>query len=224
MSLFQLKLIAIVTMLIDHIGLLFFPNIILFRIIGRLAFPLFAFTIANGAYHTHNIRAYLFRLIIFAFISQIPFALTVGAQSPVSPELNIFFTLALGLIAIMVMQKTTSPFIQLIAAITTALIATLINSDYGAVGVFSIIFFYRFFHDYKRLIISQAFLFTVPFALELSNVTSLNYLYSNFIQPWAIIAVFLIMLYNDKQGRRLKYFFYLFYPLHLLLLFFIQSI
>ncbi len=96
MSSFQLKMIAVITMLIDHIGAVIFPDIIVLRIIGRLAFPLFAFLITEGYRHTSNFNRYLGRLFIFAIISQYPFWLAFGFDA----GLNIFSTLFLGLIAI----------------------------------------------------------------------------------------------------------------------------
>ncbi|MFN2363319.1 MAG: TraX family protein, partial [Halarsenatibacteraceae bacterium] len=78
MSSFQIKMVAITTMLIDHIGSIIFPEYIILRVIGRLAFPLFAFLITEGYRHTSNINRYLVRLSIFALISQYPFWLAFG--------------------------------------------------------------------------------------------------------------------------------------------------
>ena len=89
MTVFHLKIIAILTMTIDHVGFFFFPDIEVLRIIGRLSFPLFAWLIANGAYHTKNMHAYLVRLFIFALISQVPFSLAFRLISPLDTGLNI---------------------------------------------------------------------------------------------------------------------------------------
>src|SRR5258706_14601073 len=105
MSSFQIKLLAIIFMLIDHIGLYFFPQIILLRAIGRLSFPLFAWLIASGAIHTSSINFYLKRLFIFGCISQIPFILVNRFFNPNFWELNIFFTLFLGLLAIKFLKE-----------------------------------------------------------------------------------------------------------------------
>jgi hypothetical protein len=82
---------------IDHIGLVFFPDVALYRLIGRLSFPLFAWTIANGAYHTHNPQDYFMRLCLFAALSQVPYIYMVRTVAPDFWGLNIFFTLAVGL-------------------------------------------------------------------------------------------------------------------------------
>src|SRR5205085_4973530 len=97
MTTFQIKLIAIIAMVIDHIGLFFFPHILLLRIIGRLAFPLFAWLIANGAHHSKNPTKYLTRLFLFALLAQIPFILINRLIDPSFWELNVLFTLFLGL-------------------------------------------------------------------------------------------------------------------------------
>jgi len=70
---FTLKMIAAVTMLIDHVGYIFFPQYVLLRIIGRISFPIFAFLIVEGFMHTRDVKKYIFRMIIFALITEIPF-------------------------------------------------------------------------------------------------------------------------------------------------------
>ncbi|WP_461817744.1 TraX family protein, partial [Faecalimonas sp.] len=95
---FQLKIIAIIAMIIDHIGLFFFPEHILFRIIGRISFPIFAFLIVEGFYHTRDIWKYMFRLGVFAVLSEIPFdLLTTGKVFDLRHQ-NVFFTLLIGVI------------------------------------------------------------------------------------------------------------------------------
>src|SRR5882724_7582394 len=99
MTAFTIKIIAIITMIIDHIGLFFFPTVPELRLIGRLSFPLFAWLIANGAYHTHNIRLYLKRLVICAIVSQVPFIMVNKHLDSDIWLLNVVFTLSIGLVA-----------------------------------------------------------------------------------------------------------------------------
>lgn len=99
MSSFVLKMIAIVTMFCDHLGYALFNHFSYFNYIGRLAFPLFAFGISEGYSHTRSKKNYCMRLLMFGIISQVPF---MWFTSIFRNEfaLNIFFTLLIGLIAI----------------------------------------------------------------------------------------------------------------------------
>ena len=113
MSSFKLKMIAITTMLIDHIGVILFPNILWLRLIGRLAFPLFAFFITEGFRKTSNLKKYLQRLFILALISQLPYWTALGMDA----GLNIFFTLTLGLLALYLRDKYSTDFPVFLLAI-----------------------------------------------------------------------------------------------------------
>src|SRR5258706_7044420 len=106
LTVFDIKIIAIITMIIDHVGEFFFPQFFLLRVVGRLSFPLFAWLIANGAHHTKNINVYLKRLFIFAVISQIPLSVANFQLDPRLWYLNVLFTLFLGLFALEFIRKT----------------------------------------------------------------------------------------------------------------------
>ena len=90
MNSFQLKIIACILMAIDHVGAIMFPDIDLYRIIGRLSFPIFAFLLTEGYVHTRNLKKYFIRLFIFAIIPQIPYSLAFGIDI-----LNIFIELGI---------------------------------------------------------------------------------------------------------------------------------
>lgn len=96
MSAFVLKIIAIITMFIDHLGYAIYGRLSFFNYIGRIAFPIFAFQISEGYIYTKNLKKYLLRLFVFAIISQIPFLLFYSIFSK-NFALNIFFTLLLGM-------------------------------------------------------------------------------------------------------------------------------
>jgi len=205
MNAFQLKIIAIVTMIIDHLGLFFFPHYIIFRLVGRLAFPLFAWLIANGAYHTHNIGKYLQRLYLFALLSQIPFMLPNRLIDPQFSDLNVLCTLYLGLCAIVLIQRTNNWAQWLLITVIFGSIAQLLQTDYGGFGVAVVVLFYVFYYNFKKLVIAQAILFFVPFIL-------FGYL-SDLIEPFGLISLIFIRLYNNQPGLGAKYLFYIFYPL-----------
>lgn len=211
MTTFNIKLIAIITMVIDHIGLFFFPNIIELRMIGRLSFPLFAWLIANGAYYTHNIKKYLMRILLLAFVSQIPYTLANRHADPSFSNLNILFTLSLGLLAITVISKYKNKPLWLLSVILCAAAADMLRTDYGVFGVLSIVAFYLFFNNMKYLILSQALIFLLPMKYLFGPVESLG-----------LFSLIFIMLYNKKEGPKTKYLFYIFYPLQYLVIYLIQ--
>jgi hypothetical protein len=213
MNTFQLKIIAIVTMIIDHLGLFFFPQYLIFRMIGRIAFPLFAWLIANGAYHTHDIGKYLRRLYLFALISQIPFLFPNRLIDPQFSDLNVLCTLFFGLLAIIFIQRTKNWVHWLVITAVFASFAQLLQTDYGAFGVGVVVLFYVFFNDFKKLVISQFILFFVPFVL-FPVLASL-------VEPIGLISLVFIRLYNNEPGPRAKYLFYIFYPLQYVVFYFL---
>lgn len=222
MSVFVLKMIAIVTMLIDHIGATFFLNSEIYypmRLIGRIAFPIFAFLIVEGYFHTRNVRNYIIRLLIFAFISEIPFDLCFQHTVFAFGSQNIFFNLALGLLTIhgiTLVSKRFQPN-DLKGALLTAgiiiasiFIATIGKFDYQAYGIVYMIAFY--YLRGKKLGLALGFLFV--------NI----FLFGSQIQVYAVLAILFILCYNGEKGKSLKYFFYAFYPVHLLILFLLQIV
>ena len=222
MTVFYLKLIAIVTMLIDHIGLFFFPDIPLFRIIGRLSFPLFAFLIANGAYYTKNQNRYLLRLGIFALVSQIPYGLLYGLILPSFSGINIFGTLFLGLLAIVLSRNQKNHFLKGLSIALPAFVALVLDASYGAAGVVSIVIFYYYFRNLKMLILLQGFLFLCVYSLPALYEALVSGWYVNvvaFLQPLGLLSLVFIALYNHKKGPSFSLGFYVFYPVHLFILY-----
>ena len=102
---FTLKIIAIVSMLVDHIGLVFFPEVMMFRIIGRISFPIFAYVLAEGIYYTKDITKYMLRLGIFALLSEIPYDLAVMGSVLEFSHQNVFFTLFFGVLMFWAYKK-----------------------------------------------------------------------------------------------------------------------
>lgn len=214
MSTFVLKLIAVISMLIDHTGAVLFPEEVWFRIVGRLAFPIFCFLIAEGYTHTRNVKRYAFRLFLFALLSEIPFDLLFfDSWFDISGQ-NVFFTLFLGLCAVWVADilKSRWPVPAFLCAGLFAAAAQLLCTDYGAFGVALIVAFF--------LCRDKDFLKTAAFLLLNTGDALLN---DSMVQLYAAPAVLPILLYNGKPGKyRMKVFFYLFYPCHLLLLYFVS--
>jgi len=230
MSAFALKIIACITMFIDHIGYVIFGETSYFNYIGRIAFPIFAFQIAQGYVHTKNINKYLVRLLSFAVISQLPFMLF---SSIISDELtlNVIFTLTFGLLGILSYDKT-NKFLGVFITIFLGIIAQLCHFDYGLYGVLIILLFYIFRN--KKVLLILAFdiatlinyLLRIIFSLLEYGKQYTNY-FLDFYFPlciFTILSSLFLYLYNGKKGHNSKYLLYLFYPLHLLLIYLLSCI
>lgn len=212
MSSFTLKILGIIFMTIDHIGFLLFPQIRVLRIIGRLAFPIFAFQIGVGFRHTKSKEKYILRMLIFTIISQIPFTMAIQAAAPgYGPILNIGATLTCGLLALYSIEKIDKIWLKLFSLFIVALIGIYIPMDYGLAGILSIVILY-YFKD-SKVIISSLYI-----TLVLLNCAIDNSLFN----VAEILALIPIYLHNGKKGPDIKYLFYLFYPLHQIVLVFLK--
>jgi len=235
-----LKIIACVTMLIDHLGAFVLLSMIhsgyrysdfdiikcydIFRDIGRVAIPIFIFLMIQGLYHTSDVKKYIGRMAIFALISEIPFNLARTSNIIEIGSCNVFFTLTLGLVAIASIRYYTcrdkGPFgkgVVIIAMVLSAIIVTLIGADYGIFGVMAAIVGYVFMYEVKLPSFRSKCLLSIIgiTAILISMDSSENY---------AIFAILPVVLYNGKRGFKLKYFFYLFYPIHLIVLFMVRTL
>jgi hypothetical protein len=232
----MLKVIAVLLMLIDHTGAVIFPNAIILRLIGRLSFPIFAYLIVVGYTKTKSFSKYLTRLMIFAGLSQIPFSLAFGDQSSIlnftdflsffiggsDPHLNVFFTLALGLLAIRVWDKEESELGRVIIIVSLAIVAKDLYTDYNMYGIAMILAFYIFRDNKIKTVISQTIVYILFDASQVlfyvNKYPGITLELTWFSQALSLLALIFIFKYNHKKGKDLKYFFYAFYPLHLLVL------
>lgn len=198
-----LKLLAILTMLIDHIGYIFFPKLIFLRVIGRIAFPIFAYHISIGYINTSNIKKYAIRLFLFGLLSQLPYNMLFKNGS-----LNIFFTLFLGLIFIYSIDKKN--YIVLALVILSPII---FHIEYGYYGLFIILSFYYFRENNNNAI------------LIITCINIIYFLNHNFsIQIFSLLA--LLLIYRDWSIKinLNKYLYYSFYPLHIGILYIISKL
>ena len=198
---FQLKLLAILAMTADHIGAVFFPEIPLLRWIGRLAMPVLSFFIGEGLRHTRSPRRYLLRLTGFALLSELPFDLAFYGGIEWGHQ-NVYFTLALGLLALWAIQSRGME--GWLLALTAALAAELLGCDYGMYGVLLILLLDRFHRARSEQLAGAALLNLAFFGLQ--------------TQTLSLIALPLLWLYNGKRGRDDRRLFYLYYPAHLCVL------
>ena len=198
---FQLKLLAMLAMTADHIGAVFFPEIPLLRWIGRLAMPVLCFFIGEGLRHTRSPRRYLLRLTGFALLSELPFDLAFYGGIEWGHQ-NVYFTLALGLLALWAIQSRGME--GWLLALTAAPAAELLGCDYGMYGVLLILLLDRFHRARSEQLAAAALLNLAFFGLQ--------------TQTLSLIALPLLWLYNGKRGRDDRRLFYLYYPAHLCVL------
>jgi hypothetical protein len=257
MSGFLLKIIALTTMIIDHTGAVFSPlfDTTYLRLIGRVAFPIFVFFIAEGCHRTHDIWRYIARLGIFALISEIPFDLSIQTVLPAAwanheftsifayycNDQNVFFTLCLGALACALYRQFSAgaagTVLRFIPVAVVVLLGDLLHTDYGSVGVFFIWLLYVLPYgngtdENGRIEMSFSGKIWRVLALVVMNLWLYLGAYIDFSQPinWgmflaqplyceytaaACVGALLVAFYNNARGRRLTWFFYAAYPVHL---------
>lgn len=260
---FHLKVIAIVSMLIDHIAYITLPYMLgtsynakngsvvydgfkqslliwmadhetllwtindVFHWIGRLAFPIFCFLLVEGFLHTKNRGKYAFRLALFALISEIPYDMAFNNCFLTLKNNNVFFTLLVGLLMIWGISKTKEwlnkldedkmkarwkKLIYIGAVVVFAvaamfLVSFVFDSSYSESGVLTILILYLL-RERKSLAVTI-------------SVVMLALLNFSVIELFALPVAILVAMYNNERGPSMKYFFYVFYPAHLLILTFL---
>lgn len=199
----RLRVLALILMLIDHTGRVLFPSQSWMICLGRLAFPIFAFQTAEGYRHTRDFRRYCLRLALFALISEIPFDRMVFREFLYPGHQNVMLTLLLGLLACRFYDRGI-----LWAALLTIPAAALLRTDYGAVGVMTVLVFHVF-REHKPIQLLLLFLLNAFGFGAFSR------------QTFAVLAWVPISLYRGEKGRggkALQWGSYAFYPLHMLIL------
>ena len=201
---FVLKIIAVITMTMDHYSKIA-DGPEWFSSVGRVSFPLFAFLIGEGFRYTKDRKKYFYRIFLYALVLQIPDLLSIEKYDG-----NIFFTLSFGILSLLILNNTKlNKFIKIILVIIIVVSAEMLTLDYGSYGVMIIIIFYLF----RENNIMTAFSFTAV------NILWISFFQMSATQLYSIFVLPLIFLYNGKEGKKMKLFFYLYYPLHLIVLY-----
>ena len=257
---YHLKMIALITMLIDHIAAVVIWRVYVasfrisarmqmsdfvgdkiivwvaehqelvysiyenMRLIGRMAFPLYCFLLVEGFLHTRNLKKYGLRLLLFAFISEIPFDLALTGQIWDTSYSNVFFTLVIALVAIWLLsyvekfyefwqEKQWDSFLGIlivamagifVIAVYGGFAEIVLKTDYGLAGILAIVAMYLF-RKYKE----------IGFAAGVFALT----IFSSSTEILALAMLLPLMRYDGTRGKALnKYVFYAFYPVHLLIL------
>lgn len=210
MNILTLKMIALFTMITDHYGAIFQNNIYIYRIIGRIAFPIYCFLLVEGYFHTSNVKKYAIRLLIFALISELPFDLAFYNKIEFVHQ-NVFFTLLIGLIMMYFLdnKQTKYKLNNTIIIIVASILSLVLSVDYNIIGIIYILAFY-YTKSYSK---SQRFI-RVAIIMFLTNFLSVT------IQQFSLLSLLILYLYNGElgpQNRFLQILFYVAYPLHLIL-------
>lgn len=211
-------------MFIDHAGLALFPSVGIFRCIGRLAFPLYCFLVAQGFRHTRDIRAYARRLLLLALISEVPFDLLIFGRISSAMEQNVVFSLLLGLLALYAVRMLKgNRLFSAMAVFSLMLVAMAARVSFGWLGI-TLCLAFDYVRDNRG---GQALS-----AALLPALYSLTLLLSGVSRSWVMVSLCAclsavpIFLYNGKPGlhhRALTFAFYAAYPLHLCFLLMIRA-
>ena len=220
----MLKIIALITMTIDHVGYFLYPTEQWLRIIGRIAFPIFAFLIAEGCRYTRNKKKYFITMLIFAVVCQVAMSIATGSLT-----MNIFVTFIFSQLMIFAFDqavKTKKISHIVIALVTFTLIAVImlvipsvvprtlgLSFDYGFFGALLPLFVYLGRNKISKVILCAIGLLPLCLTLGFS------------IQWYCYLALIPLALYNGKRGKlKLKYLFYFYYPVHVLIILLISML
>lgn len=226
----QLKLFAIIAMTIDHVACILWPQvpnyrydwwIILLHIIGRLTAPVMWFMVAEGYHHTRNVKKYAARLFAFAMVSHFAYNFAFGI--PFIPfktgffnQTSVMWSLGWGVVLMMVHDKNRCNIpVWLKTVITFAICAITFPSDLSCIAVLAIVYINRFYGNLKRQIIAMMCVVLMYSAVWFFCI---DRVYA-FVQLGVIIVWPFMARYNGQRGKwkGMKWFFYLYYPLHLVL-------
>lgn len=225
----SLRLLALALMLLDHMWATVVPGNDWMTFIGRLAFPIFAFQIAEGYYHTSDFKRYAKRLLLFALISEVPFNLMMGS-SVINPfHQNVMFTLLLGLLGIRAVDqaKRGGSLWKSLGILLLVILAGAVGFvDYGYLGVLTVIAFgvLRGFRGEK---LAQLLAMILLHGVLVEGRVFILGSFEIKEQALAVLALIPIWLYNGEKGSRnkaLQYGSYVFYPAHMLILHLIRTL
>lgn len=230
----HLRWIALGAMLLDHLWAMVVPGSQWMTYVGRIAFPIFAFQIAEGARHTSDFRRYALRLLAFALVSEIPFDLMYASTVFYPFHQNVMFTLLLGLLAVRGLDRARRKRTAGAAALGALgllgawLAGTIGMVDYGGMGVLTVAVF-CVFRDFPLARLGQTvclvLLNMVFFKGEYVSLEILGHAVELQTQGFALLALIPIWLYGGEKGRggrALQYGSYVFYPLHMLVLYLVK--
>ena len=217
-----IKLVAIISMTFDHVGSVFFPEYPVFRWIGRIAFPLFCYCLTVGMLYTHDIKKYVMRLCVFALISQPFWILAFNSDDIIGNifNLNIFFTLVVSLLATWGFREK-----KWWLFIVGLVLLCVVNFDYAMTGLVLMMIFYlcrnrpwlgAFIYILTYLPAVNGYM-DDPLALKIGA-------HAIGFEIFALLALPFIYFHTNTKLKISKWFFYIYYPAHLFVIFLLQVI
>ena len=229
----MLKIIAAISMCLDHIGYIFFPRVAIFRIIGRIAFPIFAYMIAEGCKHSRHKLRYFLTVFIVGTVCQVVYYIAMQ-----DIYMNILLTFSLSIVLIYSLQLVKKCFdldksllfmilsgiLFMVLVVGVFFLTYYVRFDYGFLGAMLPVFV-SLFHSVnmsKPYLLDNKLVSVITFSIGLV----LMCLFSHTVYRYfSLISIVFVLLYSGNRGKlKMKYFFYLFYPLHLALLYVIAML
>ena len=228
----KLKIIAAITMLVDHMGSYLFPQAMWMRMIGRISFPIFAFMIAEGCRYTKNKKRYLlnmFVLAVFCHIVFLPFKPITHMRIPTTFTLSIITVYALQNLASkwnseVKKDKISSAVLFVLTILVVAVLNDKLQIEYGFYGCMLPAFISLAWtdHDNAESKGKNSYMYAI---VMLAMGLWLIYIDRGGVQIYSFVAIPLLLLYNGKRGNTVpKYFFYIFYPAHLAVIYAIKHL
>lgn len=221
----HLKILACLLMLVDHIGHMnlipgYYTEL---RTVGRLAFPIFCFLLCQGFIHTRSKKKYMIRLGIGALISEIPFNLFISGQVFYLGGQSVMVTLFFAFLMAMLMEKVENLPLKILLLIPFYLFGELLNSDYGGAGIMMVAIFLLTENLPYKLLWQTVLMVIAQFLIGGWKLTFFGISFP--LQLFALFAMVPIAFYNGKKNTHspiLQWGFYLFYPVHMLILYFFR--
>lgn len=240
MSSFALKIIALISMVIDHVGKVFCRSEWWMECVGRLAFPIFAYQAAVGYRRTRDVRKYVKRLAVFAVVSQAPYSLFMGMLGEDIMRMNVGFTLLFAVVMLITaeyMAQWKGKWWAIVPVVAVCVAAELLKADYGAYGVAMVGLFYclgQMLEDKwvprRQLAMQTAAIVAMYGAITIAKYLSWVVQYPEYGTMygweiiWTIMALVPILAHDGRRGRSGKWLFYIFYPAHLVVLYIIYML
>ena len=219
----HLKLIAIIAMTIDHIAWLVFPGfqtawyVVLLHVIGRLTAPIMWFFIVEGYNHTHNLKKYITRLFLFAIVSHFAYCFTFGISfipNSIFNATSVLWSLAWAVVLMAILDsEKINKYLKILLFILIFLIT--FPADWSCIAVFAIIFMNKYKDNFKK----KMLMMTVGILMYVAVYYFCIDKFYGLLQFATLLSIPVLYFYNSERGKlKLKYLFYIYYPLHLVII------